>query len=53
MAINAAWHKDHPMPKNATLAQRAAWHAEHAKACGCRPVPKSVKAAVAQLTAKR
>jgi hypothetical protein len=50
MPINADWHQAHPMPKRATLAQRAAWHAEHAKVCGCRPVPKSVQSAVAELT---
>jgi len=39
MARNASWHAKHPMPKPATLAQRVKWHAAHAKACGCRPVP--------------
>jgi hypothetical protein len=39
MALNAAWHAKHPMPKPATLAQRAKWHVTHAKACGCRPMP--------------
>lgn len=42
MAINAKWHAAHPMPENATLDQRVAWHVEHAKTCGCRPMPKSV-----------
>ena len=36
---NAAWHRGHRMPVNATLDQRITWHLEHAKACGCRPVP--------------
>lgn len=40
--LNAEWHLAHPMPKNPTLAQRVAWHAEHQKHCGCRPPPKSV-----------
>jgi hypothetical protein len=35
-----------PMPKNATLTQRAAWHKAHAKACACRPIPRGVQAAL-------
>jgi hypothetical protein len=31
------------MPKNASEAQRVAWHIEHAKYCACRPIPASVK----------
>jgi hypothetical protein len=42
--VNAAWHEHNPMPKNATLEQRVKWHAAHAKACACRPIPKSVAA---------
>lgn len=40
--LNAAWHKAHPMPPRATLAQRVAWHRQHAKHCGCRPIPPGV-----------
>jgi hypothetical protein len=36
--INAEWHRAHPMPKNPTLDQRIAWHAEHARNCGCREI---------------
>ena len=39
MPINGAWHKEHRMPKNASLEQRIEWHKEHARACGCRPIP--------------
>ena len=43
--INAAWHKAHRMPKNATIDQRVQWHLEHLKACGCRKdLPKTVAA---------
>jgi hypothetical protein len=42
MALNAIWHAKHPMPKPATLAQRVTWHVAHAKACGCRPMPRTV-----------
>ena len=40
--LNAGWHDAHPMPPRATLDQRVAWHAAHAKACGCRPMPATV-----------
>ncbi|MCW5695453.1 MAG: hypothetical protein KIS96_01830 [Bauldia sp.] len=46
MPINAAWHEANPMPKNATLDQRVAWHIAHAKACGCREIPPSVMAEI-------
>jgi hypothetical protein len=32
------------MPKNATKQQRLEWHLEHAKVCGCRPMPDSIRA---------
>jgi hypothetical protein len=37
-AINAAWHRAHPMPKNPTLDQRIEWHLAHARNCGCRAI---------------
>lgn len=40
--LNAAWHQAHPMPKNATLDQRVAWHLAHSAACGCRPMPHPI-----------
>jgi len=45
--MNAAWHQRHVMPKSATAAERVAWHREHQQACACRPVPASLRAAVA------
>lgn len=39
MTLNAAWHRLHAMPKNATLAQRVAWHRAHQEHCACRPIP--------------
>jgi hypothetical protein len=44
--INAEWHGDNPMPVNATLEERIAWHLAHAKFCGCRPMPPSIRAAI-------
>lgn len=37
--VNAEWHRAHKMPKNPTLEQRLAWHAEHMKHCHCREAP--------------
>ena len=37
------WHDKNPMKKNPTLEERIEWHVEHAKHCGCRPMPKSIK----------
>jgi hypothetical protein len=42
--INATWHRKHPMPKPATMDQRIRWHLAHARACGCREIPKTVVA---------
>ena len=42
--INAAWHKTHRMPRNATDAERLRWHLEHEKRCGCRPMPAKLAA---------
>jgi len=52
MPINAAWHTKHPMPPRATLAQRIRWHVAHAKHCGCRPMPRTVRVALARQTAQ-
>lgn len=42
--LNAEWHKKNPMPPKATLDDRVKWHLAHAKTCGCREMPESVKA---------
>jgi uncharacterized protein YdhG (YjbR/CyaY superfamily) len=44
--MNAAWHKSHPMPKNATSVERLAWHRAHADACGCRQPPPDIREAL-------
>ena len=41
--MNRGWHDAHPMPAKATLAQRVDWHVEHARECGCREMPESVR----------
>ena len=43
MRLNAAWHTKHTMPPKATLGQRIRWHVQHAKHCGCRPMPEKLK----------
>jgi hypothetical protein len=48
--INSEWHSSHPMPRNARLEQRVEWHLAHARACACRPIPKTV---LAELKARR
>ena len=46
--LNREWHLEHRMPINATAEERIRWHREHAKACGCRPIPKGVIALMAE-----
>ena len=48
--MNKEWHSKHKMPKNPTAEQRLKWHIEHAKNCGCRPIPKSLQAKAKRLT---
>jgi hypothetical protein len=41
-------NKGHRMPEKATEQQRIDWHVEHAKVCGCRPVPEGLVAKVSE-----
>jgi hypothetical protein len=41
--MNALWHKQHPLARNASFAERIAWHREHHAQCGCRPIPSSLR----------
>jgi uncharacterized protein YdhG (YjbR/CyaY superfamily) len=43
---NAAWHSTHRLPRGASLQERIRWHVAHRRACGCRPMPDSVRAAI-------
>jgi hypothetical protein len=47
--VNKEWHAKNRMPKNATRGQRIGWHCEHAKNCGCRPIPRDVAEEVDKL----
>ena len=42
--VNKKWHEKNAMPKNPTVEQRLNWHVKHARFCGCRPMPTSLKA---------
>lgn len=42
--INAEWHRMHPMPRHPAPPERAAWHYEHARHCGCRAITPSIAA---------
>jgi len=44
--LNRAWHETHRLGTKATLGERIAWHLEHAKECGCREMPESIKTAL-------
>jgi len=46
VAVNAAWHNQHRMPRNASLDERVAWHLEHREHCACRPVPAKLLAQI-------
>jgi hypothetical protein len=44
--INREWHAANRMPPNASRSERLRWHERHAKACGCRPIPRSLQGVV-------
>ena len=44
--LNKEWHLVHPMPKNATMEERIAWHLEQSKHCACRTIPEKIKAEI-------
>lgn len=41
--MNKSWHDEHRLDPKAKLEERITWHVEHAKACGCRDMPESIK----------
>lgn len=45
--MNAGWHERHPMPKNVSVEERFGWHMAHQNACGCKPIPARLLAALA------
>jgi hypothetical protein len=46
MAINRVWHASHRLGSGAKLEDRIRWHIAHAKACACREMPASIRAAI-------
>jgi len=53
MPVNDTWHREHPMPTRASLAQRVAWHQAHATHCGCRPIPPDIMIEIDRLERSR
>jgi hypothetical protein len=49
VALNKEWHRLNRMPPKATREQRIQWHAAHASACACRPIPESIRQDVEKL----
>lgn len=43
MQINASWHKANLAPKPTQTSAYIQWHVDHARECGCRSMPTSVK----------
>ena len=53
MALNKEWHRLNRMPPRATREQRIKWHAVHARVCGCREIPESIRVDVGKLLKSR
>ena len=41
---NGLWHHKHPLGTRPSFSERVRWHLFHARACGCRSIPKHVAA---------
>ncbi|HLN77156.1 MAG TPA: hypothetical protein VK204_08930 [Nocardioidaceae bacterium] len=44
--MNRDWHLAHVLGSKAPMDRRVEWHLEHARECGCGPIPPSVKAEI-------
>jgi hypothetical protein len=40
--VNGLWHHKNPLDGRPSFADRVHWHLHHARACGCRAIPKHV-----------
>lgn len=40
---NIAWHEKNKMASHASINQKIQWHADHARECGCRPIPHNIQ----------
>lgn len=47
MKVNISWHKKNPIPKG-MIEDKIQWHVNHARECGCRPIPDSIKQKLSQ-----
>jgi hypothetical protein len=52
-SINKRWHSANPMPTNPTMEERIEWHTKHAENCGCREIPKEVRAEMGRRKTRR
>jgi hypothetical protein len=43
MTLNREWHASNRLGRGADREQRLRWHEEHARVCGCRPIPLSLR----------
>jgi hypothetical protein len=43
MGLNREWHEAHVLGSGAPMDARIAWHLEHARECGCREIPRTVR----------
>lgn len=48
MTLNRDWHDAHELGQGAPMDARVAWHLEHARECGCREVPRTVREELAR-----
>jgi hypothetical protein len=53
VALNKEWHRLNRMPPRATREQRIKWHVAHARVCGCREIPESIRPDVEKLLKSR
>jgi hypothetical protein len=51
--MNKDWHQQHKMPDGASDADRIAWHIDHARNCGCRPIPKQLMERIERIQQKK
>ncbi len=43
--MNVDWHQANVLGRGAAFEERLQWHVAHAKACGCRAMPKPMEEA--------
>jgi hypothetical protein len=41
--FNESWHRNNPMPPDASIEESIEWHLKHFRFCGCRDIPFKLK----------